>query len=77
MSTDADRRLRAELARELGFWPASLDPDDIAQHRRAGAADRGKLGREEIHRRWAWHREEKRRCEVEERGLADVADLYE
>ncbi|BBX25414.1 hypothetical protein [Mycolicibacterium alvei] len=75
MSTDQDRRLRAELARELGFWPATLDSDDIAQHRLAAAADRGKLGLEEIHRRWAWYREEKRRCDAEEQGRSDVADL--
>ena len=28
-STEQDKRLRAELAQELGFYPASLDPADI------------------------------------------------
>ena len=28
-STEQDKRLRAELPQELGFYPASLDPADI------------------------------------------------
>jgi hypothetical protein len=37
-STEQDKRLRAELAQELGFYPASLDPADIDRHRRLNAA---------------------------------------
>jgi hypothetical protein len=37
-STEWDKRLRAELAQELGFYPASLDPADIDRHRRLNAA---------------------------------------
>ena len=33
-STEQDKRLRAELAQELGFYPASLDPADVDRHRR-------------------------------------------
>src|SRR6476660_10331772 len=34
-STEEDKRQRAELAQELGFYPASLDPADTDRHRRA------------------------------------------
>jgi protein tyrosine/serine phosphatase len=37
-STEQDKRLRAELAQELGFYPASLDPADVDRHRRLNAA---------------------------------------
>ena len=37
-STEQDKRLRAELAQELGFYPANLDPADIDRHRRLNAA---------------------------------------
>ena len=32
-STERDKRLRAELAAELGWYPADLDDDSIARHR--------------------------------------------
>jgi hypothetical protein len=37
-STEHDRRLRAELADELGYYPANLAPEDIERHRRPNAA---------------------------------------
>ena len=37
-STEQDKRRRAELAQELGFYPASRDPADIDRHRRLNAA---------------------------------------
>ena len=37
-SSDEDRRRRAELAKELGYFPATLDPEDIERHRRLNAA---------------------------------------
>lgn len=37
-SSDHDRRRRAELAAEFGFFPATLDPVDIERHRQLNAA---------------------------------------
>ena len=37
-SSDEDKRRRAELAKELGYFPATLDPEDIERHRRLNAA---------------------------------------
>ena len=31
--SDHDKRLRAELAAELGWYPADLDDESIARHR--------------------------------------------
>ena len=44
-----DKRLRAELAAELGWYPADLDDDSIARHR-ADAA-RKKTDRDPVSRR--------------------------
>ena len=32
-SSEQDKRLRAELAEGLGFYPASLAPEDVARYR--------------------------------------------
>jgi hypothetical protein len=32
-SSENDKRLRAELAAELGWYPADLDDESIARHR--------------------------------------------
>lgn len=77
MSTEDERCERAELATELGFWPATLDPADIERHRRLKAAMEKASDLEKIHRKWAWHREERRRAAVEAEERAQVADLYE
>ena len=68
---------RAELAQELGFYPANLDPADIDRHRRLNAALDRALTLDGIHRKFAHLREEKRRAYIEARGRAQVADLYE
>ena len=67
----------AELAQELGFYPASLDPADIDRHRRLNAALDSALTLDRIHRKFAHVREEERRAFVEARGRAQAADLYE
>ena len=76
-STEQDKRLHAELAQELGFYPASPDPADIDRHRRLNAALDRALTLDGIHRKFAHLREEKRRAYIEARGRAQVADLYE
>ena len=76
-STEQDKRRRAELAQELGFCPASLDPADIDRHRRLNTALDRALTLDRIHRKFAHLREEKRQHEAEARGRAQVADLYE
>ena len=76
-STEQDKRLRAELFQELGFYPASLDPADIDRHRRLNAALDRALTLDGIHRKFAHLREEQRQHEAEARGRAEVADLYE
>jgi hypothetical protein len=76
-STEQDKRLRAELAQELGFYPASLDPADIDRHRRLNAALDRALTMDRITRKFAHPREEKRQHEAESRGRVQVADVYE
>ena len=76
-SSEQDKRLRAELAQELGFYPASLDPADIERHRRLNAAFDRALTLDRIHRKFSHLREEERRAYVEARGRAQAADLYE
>lgn len=72
-----ERRLRAELAAELGFYPATLDPADIERHRRLHAALDAAPTIERIARKYAHQREERRRAEVEQRGRQQISDLYE
>ena len=81
-----DRRLRAELAEALGYYPASLAPDDVARYREqiakrkalkeAGERDGWEPGGYKWHK-WDHLKEEKRLTEVEARGRAQVADLYD
>jgi hypothetical protein len=68
---------RAELAAELGFFPASLAPEDIDRHRRLNAAADRAATMDQICRRFAHLREQKRREEVEAAGRAAVSDLYD
>lgn len=75
--SERDRLLRAELAAELGYFPASLDPVDIERHRRLNAAADGAPSLERVHAKYGWLREAKRRAEVEAAGRAAMADLYE
>ena len=81
-SSEQDKRLRAELARGLGYYPASLAPEDVARYREqiAGRKARKDAGEGECgyhEHRWDHFCEEKRRADVEAQGRADVADLYE
>ncbi len=76
-STKQNKRMRAELAQELGFYPASLDPADIDRHRRLNAALDSAPSLDRIHRKFAHLREEKRQHEAESRGRVQVADVYE
>lgn len=76
---------RAELAAQLGYWPASTDPASVARHRREAAADAAshaeylqQFGPNGYRRNQYRHvMEEKRRDAVEAAGRAAVADLYE
>ena len=81
-SSERDKRLRAELARGLGYYPASLAPEAVARYREQIVdrkarkdAGEGECGYHE--HRWDHFCEEKRRADVEAQGRADVADLYE
>jgi hypothetical protein len=60
-----DRKRRAELAAELGFYPASLAPEDIERHRRLNAALNAAPSMERISGKFAHLREEKRRADIE------------
>ena len=73
-TSEPDKRLRAELAAELGWYPADLDDESIARHR-AGAA-RKETDRDPA-KRWAHLTERARQRDVEQRGREEVADLYE
>ena len=73
-SSDHDKRLRAELAAELGWYPADLDDESVARHR-ANAA-RTKTDRDPA-KQWAHLTEWARQRDVEAKGRAEVADLYE
>ena len=86
VSSDEDKRLRAELAQGLGYFPASLAPEDVARYRDqiAERKARGEAG--ERHgwgpggykwRQWGHLKEDRRRTEIETQGPASVADLYE
>jgi hypothetical protein len=73
-SNERDKRLRAELAAELGWYPADLDDESIARQR--ADADRKKTDHDPA-KRWAHLTELARQREVEAKGRAEVADLYE
>jgi hypothetical protein len=64
-SSDHDKRLRAELAAELGWYPADLDDESIARHR-ADAAHK-KTDRDPA-KKWAHLTERARQREVEAAG---------
>jgi hypothetical protein len=73
-SSEHDKRLRAELAAELGWYPADLDDESVARHR-ANAA-RKKTDHDPA-KQWAHLTERARQRDVEAKGRAEVADLYE
>ena len=76
-SSDEDKRRRAELAKELGYFPATLDPEDIERHRRLNAALDAAPTPERLALRYHHLSEARRQREVEQRGREEVADLYE
>ena len=76
-SSDEDKRRRAELAKELGYFPATLYPEDIERHRRLNAALDKAPDMEKTRRKFAHlRRRAEREANVAEQRLA-VADLYE
>ena len=70
--SENDKRLRAELAKELGYFPATLDPEDIERHRRLNAALDAAPTRERIGLRYRHLSEVRRQREVERRGREEV-----
>ena len=70
----------------MGFYPASLAPEDIARYREqiaqgkarqdAGERDGWAPGGHEW-RQWDHLKEERRRTEIETQGRASVGDLYD
>ena len=86
LSREESKRLRAELAEGLGFYPASLAPEDVARYREqtlSAGPERKPVSARWLGpggykwRKWDHLKEAKRRADVEARGRADVADLYE
>lgn len=73
-SSEHDKRLRAELAAELGWYPADLDDESIARHRADAACK--ETDRDPV-KRWVHLTALARQREVEQRGREEVADLYE
>jgi hypothetical protein len=73
-SSDHDKRLRAELAAGLGWYPADLDDKSVARHRADAARTKTDL---DPAKKWAHLTEFARQRDVEAKGRAEVADLYE
>jgi hypothetical protein len=74
---ELDMEKLRELAAELGYWPATTDPEDIDRHRRLNAALDKAPTQDKIQRKWAFMRERQRLREVEQRRREEMADLYE
>ena len=86
LSREESKRLRAELAQGLGYFPASLAAEDVARYReqiakrkaREDAGERDGWGPGGYKwRQWDHLNEERRRTANETQGRASVADLYE
>ena len=86
LSREESTRLRAELAKGLGFCPASLAPEDVARYREqiVERTAREEAGERDVWgpggykwRQWNHLKIEKERTEAEARGRAAVADRYE
>jgi len=73
-TTEPDKRLHAELAADLGYYPASLAPEDVARYRaqvaerkaraEAGERDGWEPGGYRQHK-WDHLKEARRQAEVE------------
>ena len=74
---ELDMEKLREYAAELGYWPATTDPEDIDLHRRLNAALDKAPTQDKINRKWAIMRERQRLREGEQRRREEVADLYE
>ena len=86
LSREESKRLRAELAQGLGYFPASLGAEDVARYcdqiaerkAREEAGERDGWGPNGYRwRQWDHLKEGRRRTEIERQGRASVADLYE
>ena len=86
LSREESKRLRAELAEGLGFYPASLAHEDVTRYReqiaqrkaREEAGERDGWGPGGYRwRQWDHLKEERRRTGIETHRRASVADLYE
>lgn len=75
--SEEERRRRAELAAELGYSPATLDPEDIERRRRLNAALEAAPTADKIARKYAHLGEARRQRDDEAKGRAEVADLRE
>ena len=68
-TSEHDKRVRAELAQGLGYFPASLAPEDVARYRiqiaKRKAREEAGIREGGHEHRWDHLREEKRRAEVE------------
>ena len=86
LSREESKRLRAELAEGLGFYPASVAAEDVARYLEqiAERKTREEAGERDgwgpggyTWRQWDHLKEERRRTEIETQGRTSVADLYE
>jgi len=75
--SEQDRRLRAELAAALGWHPAEVDAESVVRHRRLAASPDRAQSMEQVARKFAHLREQKRQRDVEAEGRAAVADLWD
>jgi hypothetical protein len=71
-TSQPDKRLRADLAAELGWYPADLDDDSISRHRAEAAR---KTNDCDPSKRWAHRTELARQRDVAAAGRAAVADF--
>ncbi len=71
---EQDKRVRAQLAAELGWYPADLDDESIARYRADGAR---KTTDRDPAKKWAHLTELQRQRDVEQHRREGVADLYE
>jgi hypothetical protein len=75
--TELNMEKLREHAAELGFWPATTDPEDIDLHRRLNAALDKAPTQDKTQRKWAFMRKRQHQEEVEQRLREEVADLYD
>lgn len=66
-----------KLAAELGYWPATTNPEDIDRHRRLNAALDKAPTMEQISRKWDHRRVAAERAADEAAKREALADLYE